>query len=112
MKRHNLRLFLFAAACLVLAGFVTVIDVTGLWLVAEGPEPIPPTVTVVEGPEPIPPALLLIAEGPEPIPPAVTVVEGPEPIPPTLLIAEGPEPIPPLATVSDLARLTLLSAIV
>ena len=57
------------------------------FLVADGPEEIPPAaaVLVADGPEEIPPSAVLIADGPEEIPPAaVLVADGPEEIPPVL----------------------------
>ena len=71
----------------------------GTFLIADGPEEIPPAaaVLVADGPEEIPPSAVLIADGPEEIPPAaaVLVADGPEEIPPSAyLIAGGPEELP------------------
>jgi len=45
----------------------------------------PPPFLVADGPEEIPPAAVLVADGPEEIPPAA------------VLIADGPEEIPPVS---------------
>jgi hypothetical protein len=57
------------------------------FLVADGPEPVPPSRTRTDGPEPVPPVSVMIADGPEPVPPAVLVADGPEPVPPIALAA-------------------------
>ncbi len=60
----------------------------GTFLIADGPEEIPPAAAVLaaDGPEEIPPSAVLIADGPEEIPPAA------------VLVADGPEEIPPAAS--------------
>jgi len=72
--------------------------VPATFLIADGPEEIPPAAAVLvgDGPEEIPPSAVLIADGPEEIPPAaVLVADGPEEIPPSAyLIAGGPEELP------------------
>ena len=74
--------------------------VSATFLVADGPEEIPPAaaVLVADGPEEIPPAAVLVADGPEEIPPsAYLIADGPEEIPPAMvLVADGPEEIPPV----------------
>jgi hypothetical protein len=66
-------------------------------LVADGPEPVPPSRVRTDGPEPVPPVSFMIADGPEPVPPAVLRTDGPEPVPPSQTRTDGPEPVPPVS---------------
>jgi hypothetical protein len=101
MRRSTFLKFSILAATLWIAGYALTSATgqlvskqsTGPFVIADGPEPVPP-VLGVDGPEPVPP--VLVADGPEPVPPNVLLVaDGPEPVPP-VLVADGPEPVPPL----------------
>jgi len=61
---------------------------------------VPATFLVADGPEDVPPTAILVADGPEDVPPtAVLVADGPEDVPPTaILIADGPEDVPPITS--------------
>ena len=42
------------------------------FLIADGPEEVPPAVQIADGPEEVPPAAVLIADGP--VPPAISQI--------------------------------------
>ncbi|MCI0720188.1 MAG: hypothetical protein L0338_14645, partial [Acidobacteria bacterium] len=81
MKKTALK-SLVVVVFLVSLGSYTTLSIAEQWLdsarallVADGPEPVPPTaVLIADGPEPVPPTAVLIADGPEPVPPTAVLI--------------------------------------
>ena len=87
MKTKTLRSMVLAVILLSLVGLgvfpvsKSISSLTGpkygtpkAFLIADGPEEVPPAVQIADGPEEVPPAAVLIADGPEEVPPAISQI--------------------------------------